>query len=55
MQSGGCRRSLVWKNGYGRRKILLGIQNYVLNGKYINIDIALLKNKCLWFMACLIE
>lgn len=55
MQSGVCPRSLVWKNGYRRRKILLGIQNSVLNGKYININIALLKNKCLRFMACLIE
>jgi len=54
MQSGVCRRSLVWKNEYvGRRKIVLGIQNYVLNGKYINI--ALLKIKFLPMTSCSIE
>ena len=54
MQSGVRRRSLVWKNGYvGRRKIFLGIQNYVLNGEYINI--VLLKIKFLRIMACSIE
>lgn len=56
MQLGVRQRSWLRRKGYvGRRKTFSGVQNSVLNGKYVNIALNDLKIKSLPITACSIE